>query len=246
MRAATVVFVPGFMQRGDAWQPVAGRVGERYPTRCLDLRGDSLRGRLDEIRSAVGPDDVLVGYSMGGRLALNLAAGDPGLLGGLVIVGAGAGIEDRDKRIRRRQRDEQLAAWMETASIDEIVDRWAANPVFGTQSEELVAAQRPGRLSHSPKRLASLLRSAGQGAMDPIWERLPELRIPVLAVAGELDESYVADAGRIARSVPRGEMGVVRGAGHAAHLEQPKTFAALLLDFLDEHLGERVVVDGDA
>jgi 2-succinyl-6-hydroxy-2,4-cyclohexadiene-1-carboxylate synthase len=246
MRAATVVFVPGFMQRDDAWQPVAGRVGERYPTRCLDLHGDSLTSRLDEIRSAVTEEDILVGYSMGGRLALHLAVRGPELVSGLVILGASAGIERSGERTGRRERDEELAAWMESASIDEIVERWEANPVFGTQSAELVEAQRPGRRSHNPHLLASLLRSAGQGAMDPIWKRLPELRIPVLAVAGELDERYVADARRIARVVPRGESRVVPAAGHAAHLEQPDAFSELLLDFLDEHLGERVVVDGDA
>jgi 2-succinyl-6-hydroxy-2,4-cyclohexadiene-1-carboxylate synthase len=245
-RSATVVFVPGFMQRGDAWMPVAERVAERYPTRCLDLQGDTLATRLDEIRSAAAPGDALVGYSMGGRLVLHLAVRDPALFGGIVVTGANGGIESEQEQQERRQADDELAAWMETASIDEIVRRWEANPVFATQSPELVDAQRPGRLSHDPKSLASLLRSAGQGAMDPVWDRLPSLQTPVLAVAGELDERYAADARRMAELVPKGQARLVSDAGHAAHLERPDAFAELLLDFLDEHLGQGSVVDRDA
>jgi pimeloyl-ACP methyl ester carboxylesterase len=65
----------------------------------------------------------------------------------------------------------------------------------------------------------------------------------VLAVAGERDERYVQAARRIALLAPRGDARPVLGAGHAAHLERPTAVAELLLEFLDEHLGERVVVD---
>ncbi|MBV9214493.1 MAG: alpha/beta fold hydrolase, partial [Actinobacteria bacterium] len=220
MPGRTVVFVPGFMQHADAWSPVAERVGERYPTLCVDPTGDSLAARMREIGQCVRAGDVLVGYSMGGRVALRLAVEARPPLGGLVVVGASAGIEDPRARVRRREADDELAAWMETASIADVVRRWEQRQVFASQTPELVAAQRPGRLAHDPRRLASLLRSAGQGATPPIWDRLPELSIPVLAVAGELDGAYATQARRVATLIRRGEARIVRGAGHAAHLEQ--------------------------
>ena len=153
-------------------------------------------------------------------------------------MGATAGIEDADERAKRRGADEELAAWIEEAPIEAVVDRWESQPVFADQPPELVAAQRPGRLRHDPRALAATLRSAGQGAMEPVWERLGALDLPLLAIAGERDERYAdfGPADRRARS-ERACAAVVPGAGHAAQLEQPAAVAALVLDFLDEHFG---------
>lgn len=211
-----VVFLPGFMQHADSWSRVAAAVGERYPVRVVDFSTWTFEERVAEIDA---DGCVVVGYSMGGRIALHAAL--ESRFAGLVVLGASAGIEDADERRRRREADSELADWIEAHSIDEVVARWERNPVFASQSEELVAAQRPGRLAHSPADLARLLRSAGQGALDPIWDRLPELEMPVLALAGENDGVYRAASERIASLVPRGSAGVIAGAGHAAHLEAP-------------------------
>ena len=237
MRRAKVVFVPGFMQRGDAWAPVAERVAERYPTACLDFASHSFEPRLGELREAAEPGDVPVGYSMGGRLALHLAVREPDRFAALALVGASAGIDDQRERADRAATDEELAAWMERTPIDEVVARWEALSIFATQAPELVAAQRPGRLSHDPKLLALLLRSAGQAAVPSLWDQLERLDLPILAVAGERDEPYLRAARRMALFAPRIDPRVVFDAGHAAHLEDPDAFAALLLEFLDENLG---------
>ena len=235
MEKPSVVFVPGFMQRGEAWSPVAEIVRERYPSDCLDSATD-----LPE------PRCIPVSYSMGGRLVLHAAVREPERFAALVLVGVSAGIEDERERLARRERDNELADWMATHSIEEVVNRWETTPALAGQSPELVAAQRPGRLSHDPATVAALLRSAGQGALPPLWDRLPDLELPVLAVAGERDEPYARAAERMAVLLPCGEARLVAGAGHAAQLERPQTVAALLLDFLDEHLGQRVVVDDHA
>jgi 2-succinyl-6-hydroxy-2,4-cyclohexadiene-1-carboxylate synthase len=229
-----VVFLPGFMQRRDAWAPVAERVAERYPSVVLDLRAPVWKERLAEVRAGAPLESVLVGYSMGGRLALHAALAEPRRDAGLCLVGASAGIEDRVARERRRREDEQLAAWMEQRGIEEVVDRWERSPVFAGQSEELVARQRPGRVSHDPRELASLLRTGGQGALPPVWDRLAELPMPVLALAGERDELYVAAARRLAAAVPHGRAELVAGAGHATPLEAPEATARLILTFLTE------------
>jgi pimeloyl-ACP methyl ester carboxylesterase len=104
--------------------------------------------------------------------------------------------------------------------------------VFASQSRALVDAQRAGRLDHEPAALARLLRSAGQGALDPIWDRLGSLAMPVLALAGENDSTYVAASRRVASLVPRGRSGAIAGAGHAAHLEAPDAVAAAILAFV--------------
>ena len=232
--APTVTFVPGFMQRGEAWQPVAGALAERYRVKCLDFATWTFEERVAEVPT----DGAVVGYSMGGRIALHAALRTPAGLDTLVLIGVSAGVEDRAER---RRRDEELAAWIEQRSIEEVVERWESQPVFASQSQELRERQRLGRLSHDPRMLAQLLRSAGQGATEPVWDRLPTLRCPVLLIAGEDDHRYVAAAHRMADRLPDGRVCVVPGAGHAPQLEQP----ALVAKLLDEYLGDRAVVDSE-
>lgn len=238
--AVRVVFVPGFMQRGDAWGPVADRLPERYPRTLLDHREHTLEGRLGEIARAA-PGAVLAGYSLGGRLALRAALRDPGRYAALATVGASAGIDDPAVREERRAADERLAAWMEATPIEEVVALWERQPLFADQPDSLVEAQRPGRMSHDPRGLATLLRTAGQGALPAAWYELGRLELPVLAIAGARDDRYAAAARRIAREAPRGTAELVEDAGHAPQLQRPEAVAralAELLERLEETGGE--------
>lgn len=238
MPAPAIVFIPGFMQPATAWAAVAQRLPERYPSRMLEHSEQTFEGRLREIAEA-GEGAVLCGYSLGGRLALYAALRDPSRYAGLVTVGASAGIEAPGTRAQRAEADEKLAAWMETQPIDEIVDVWERQPLFADQSDALVEEQRSGRLAQDPRALALLLRTAGQGALEPVWQQLHSLSVPVLAMAGVLDERYSEAARRIARAVPDGRAAIVELAGHAPHLQRPDAVAAELGDFLDQHLVER-------
>lgn len=230
-RASRVVFIPGFMQPGDAWRPVADRLGQRYSSVLLDHREHTYEGRLDEIAEA-GEGAALVGYSLGGRLALHAALREPDRYRALVTVGASAGIEDVAERTARLQADEKLAAWMEIASIADIVTIWERQPLFADQSDALIAEQRPGRLAQDPAALASVLRTAGQGTLEPVWRELHRLELPVLALAGARDERYSAAAQRLADAVPDGRAAIVPDAGHAPQLQQPEAVASSLAAFL--------------
>jgi 2-succinyl-6-hydroxy-2,4-cyclohexadiene-1-carboxylate synthase len=236
-----VVFIPGFMQRGDAWRPVAELLPERYPSTLLDHRENTFEGRLREIAAAASPEHastpdvspVLVGYSLGGRLALRAVLREPGRYAGLVTVSTTAGIDDPPARTARAEADERLAAWIEASPMEDVVGVWERQPLFADQAEGLVEQQRPGRLSHDPASLALLLRTAGQGVLDPVWHDLLRLDLPVLAIAGARDDGYVRAARRIAETAPRGRAAIVAEAGHAPQLQQPEEVARLIVDFLD-------------
>lgn len=234
--ATTLVMVPGFMQPASAWQPVATLLAERYPSVPLEHRAHDYEGRLAEIAEA-GEGAALIGYSLGGRLALHAALRGPGRYRALITVGVSGGLDDPAERQARRDADDRLAAWMESASIEEVVDTWERQPIFADQSDALVDDQRPGRLAQDPAQLALLLRTAGQGALGPVWNELPRLELPLLALAGGRDERYRAAATRIAELAPNARGATVEGAGHAAHLQRPEAVAKLAADFLDEHLG---------
>jgi 2-succinyl-6-hydroxy-2,4-cyclohexadiene-1-carboxylate synthase len=227
-----VLFIPGFMQRGDAWRPVAELLPERYPSRLLDHAAHSFEGRMGEILAA--GSSVLVGYSLGGRLALRAVLRSPESFTAVVVVGSTAGIEEGPMRVQRAEADEKLASWMEAMPIEDIVALWERQPLFADQSETLVEEQRPGRLSQDPRSLALLLRTAGQGALDPVWDDLHSLPVPVLAIAGARDDGYTRAARRIASTAPAGRAAIVEDAGHAAHLQQPQAVADLIVEFLDD------------
>ena len=242
----TVIFIPGFMQTADAWADVAERLPQRYPSLLLRHAEHEREGRIAEIAAAadvVDGDVVLCGYSLGGRLALNAAVRSPERYAGVVVLGAAAGIDEPTARRARREADEKLAAWMETQPVEKIVEVWERQPLFADQSERLIEAQRPGRLSQDPRSLAVLLRTAGQGAMDPIWGRLHTLDLPILALAGARDERYRRATRRIAAEAPQGYAAVIEHAGHAAHLQRPGEFADALLAFLDERVRSVETVD---
>jgi 2-succinyl-6-hydroxy-2,4-cyclohexadiene-1-carboxylate synthase len=242
----SVIFVPGFMQPAEAWADVAERLPQRYPSVLLRHAEHEREGRIAEIAAAAEEVDgevVLCGYSLGGRLALNAAVRAPERYAAVVVLGAAAGIDEPTSRRARREADEKLAAWMETQPIEKIVEIWERQPLFADQSERLIEAQRPGRLSQDPRSLALLLRTAGQGAMDPIWGRLHTLDMPILALAGARDERYRRATRRIAAEAPQGYAAVIEHAGHAAHLQRPGEFADALLAFLDERVRSVEPVD---
>jgi 2-succinyl-6-hydroxy-2,4-cyclohexadiene-1-carboxylate synthase len=230
-----VLFIPGFMQRGDAWRPVAELLPERYPSTMLDHSEHSFESRLAEISQA-GAGRVLVGYSLGGRLALRAALRSPGSFAAVVTVGATAGIEEGPLRVARAEADEKLASWIETASMEDVVSLWERQPMFADQSDALVEAQRSGRLSHDQRSLALLLRTAGQGALEPVWHDLRSFELPLLAIAGARDDGYTRAAKRIASTAPNGRLAIVEEAGHAPQLQRPDEVARLISEFLDAAL----------
>jgi 2-succinyl-6-hydroxy-2,4-cyclohexadiene-1-carboxylate synthase len=226
--AVPVLFIPGFMQPASAWAPVAERLDP--PTTLLDHREHSFEGRLDEI-AAAGVEAVLVGYSLGGRLALRAALRDPGRFAGLVTVGVTAGIEETAERAARAEADERLASWIEAAPIEDVVAIWERQPLFADQSDALIEQQRAGRLAQDPVALARLLRTAGQGVLDPVWSDLLTFQLPFLAIAGSRDEGYVSAAKKMADTAPNARAQIVEHAGHAAQLQQPEEVASLVAAF---------------
>jgi len=221
------------MQRGDAWRAVAELLPERYPSVLLDHREHTFEGRLGEIAAAASTHPVLVGYSLGGRLALRAVLRDPGRYAGLVTVSTTAGIDEAPARTARAEADERLAAWIEASPMEDVVSVWERQPLFADQSETLVEDQRAGRLSQDPPSLALLLRTAGQGVLEPVWHELLRLDLPVLAIAGSRDDGYVRAARRIAETAPRGRLAIVAEAGHAPQLQQPEEVARLIAEFLE-------------
>lgn len=171
----------------------------------------------------------LLGYSLGGRLALHLATQFPTLWDGVVIVGANPGLDSPDARAQRRQRDEQWARRFEMEPWDMVLAAWDAQPVFAGYP----AVSHP-RLESAlaRERFADALRRWSLGAQMPLWNALSALPCPLLWMAGAEDAGQAAICRRLAETCPRAEIAVVPQAGHRVPWEQPRLFAARVGEFL--------------
>ena len=244
-----VTLLHGFTQSGRSWREVISRMPAGWRRIVPDLRGHgetqtrpgapcSMEACTDDLVALWEELDLgrthLVGYSMGGRLALHVAARRPERVASLLTIGAHAGLEE-DARAGRVQGDEALAEQIEREGIEPFVDYWGSLPLFAglaRRGDSYLAEVRAERLKNHVAGLACSLRGMGAGVMEPVWNELGRVTAPCTFVAGQLDHGYVASARRLAASVPRGRVEIVPRAGHAVHQERPDAFARLLASHL--------------
>lgn len=234
----TVVLLHGFTQTGASWEPVVAALGERYRALAPDLRGHgsasetvpvTLEAVLGDLEALIASGEVtLVGYSMGGRLALHCALAWPARVSRLVLIGASPGLGDPVQRQQRRAADERLAEEIEALSIEAFATRWAQTPVLAGLPSPVLDRAHADRLRNTPAGLARALRGLGTGALPSVWERLGELTMPVTLVVGERDEKFRRIAEEMQPLIPTAELVVVPETGHAVHLEAPQHLAAIL------------------
>jgi 2-succinyl-6-hydroxy-2,4-cyclohexadiene-1-carboxylate synthase len=227
----------GFTQTGASWEPVIEALGGAGRVLAPDIRGHGSASEIEPVDLAAVLRDliesmpgrcVVVGYSMGGRLALHLALAEPTQIERLLLVGASPGLADPAERLARRRSDEELAAWLESATIEEFARRWAQIPVLAGLPPAVAERAHQDRLRSTPAGLARALRGLGTGALPPVWDRLGEVRMPVCLIVGERDEKFQSIAQEMSASLPQPELVVVPGAGHAVHLEAPERVAEVI------------------
>jgi 2-succinyl-6-hydroxy-2,4-cyclohexadiene-1-carboxylate synthase len=161
----------------------------------------------------------LLGYSLGARVALHVALDTELTLNAAVFIGATGGIEDNGARAKRRAADDALATALESSGdVDAFIDGWVKSPMFSLLG---TAADVDERRRNTASGLASSLRAAGTGTQEPLWDRLPTLEAPVLALAGTNDTRFAMHAQRMATLMPNALATLIPGGGHAVHLAQP-------------------------
>jgi 2-succinyl-6-hydroxy-2,4-cyclohexadiene-1-carboxylate synthase len=234
-----VVLLHGFTQTRQSWRRTVAALGGRYRAVAPDLPGHgsaadrrpaSFAACAAYVRALADGPITLVGYSMGGRIALHTALVFPAVAIRLVLVGASPGIADTEERAARRRADDELADRIEAIGVEAFVREWSAQDLFAGQDERVAAAANADRLLNRADGLAAALRGLGTGVMEPLWDRLGSLSIPVTLVVGERDEKFRGIASRMAEAVPDARVVVAAGAGHAVHLERPDEVAAAIRD----------------
>jgi 2-succinyl-6-hydroxy-2,4-cyclohexadiene-1-carboxylate synthase len=231
----SVVLLHGFSGTHRAWDGVRERLdGERYRVLALDLPGHGADADAERpITFAACVERVLVraperftlcGYSLGGRVALHVALAAPERVRRLVLVSCSAGIEDSSERAERSRSDRRLARELEAIPFEDFVERWRTQPLFADEPPEVGRLARADQRRNSPDALAVVLRGVGTGEMEPLWDRLGELSMPVTVIAGERDAKYQALGARMVSLLPDAELVVAPG-GHGLPLENPQAVA---------------------
>jgi 2-succinyl-6-hydroxy-2,4-cyclohexadiene-1-carboxylate synthase len=220
-----VVLLHGFAATARHWDRVIAALPDgRFAPVALTLTdAEPLTpdGVTELVAASAAGHFTLVGYSMGGRLALHAALAIPERISQLVLISTSAGIEDARERAARKAADDELATEIEQGSIASFVVRWRALPLFAHDPDWIVEEVADDERRCDPVELAAMLRGLGVGAMDPMWDRLAELAMPVAILSGELDVAYESVGRRIAASTNNSTFRLVPGVGHRVGLQAP-------------------------
>ena len=172
-----------------------------------------------------------IGYSMGARLALHIALLHPKNVRRLVLVSSSPGLQSPNERLTRVQSDEKLAREIAEIGVATFVEKWLSGPLFAGLTS--TPADIQDRLRNSSDGLASSLRLCGTGAQQSLWDRLPELTMPVLLIVGERDQKFLQIGHEMkSRIGMSAELVVIENAGHSLHLEQPGHCQSVIASFL--------------
>jgi 2-succinyl-6-hydroxy-2,4-cyclohexadiene-1-carboxylate synthase len=245
-----MLLLHGFTGDSSTWDRVLPNL-ESYKTIALDLLGhgktdspedhdryrvehavEDLKRLLDELKIEKA---FLLGYSMGGRLALAFAAAYPESVKALILESSSPGLRAEDERKERAAGDEKLANMIVSKGLEDFVDYWENIPLFSSQKSLPAGIQeeiRNNRLSQNPRGLANSLRGMGTGRQPSYWEELRHLPMEVLLVTGELDSKFCRIAEAMKEEVQNSTVIKVSGAGHALHVEEPEKFGTIVREFL--------------
>ncbi len=246
-----ILMLHGFLGCGKDWENTAKALTDAFSVLTVDLpgHGRSVAGIEDDIYTMPGCAGAvlevldhcgvdrcrLIGYSMGGRLALYLASQHPDRFVRAIIESASPGLKTDEERRARRQSDQALAERLLSQDFGEFLSEWYSQPLFEPLSRcDGFQDRLRQRQANDPQGLARSLRWMGTGAQPSLWEDLARLQIPVLFLAGGLDGKFRNLAEAMAARCPASRMHIVEGVGHTIHVEAPARYLGIVRQFLEE------------
>lgn len=245
-----LVLLHGFTGSITNWQHLIPKLAESHTVIAIDILGHGDTAKPQDstlytmaqiavdvvglIRALTVAPVTLLGYSMGGRLALYIAAHYPDIVRRLILESSSPGLADKAERDARRERDNTLADNIDQFGINWFVDYWESLPLWqsqGTLPQAKRDALRRQRLTNAPHGLANSLRGMGTGVQPSLWSKLRDVYQPTLLLTGEEDAKFVDINRRMQALMPSALLTVVPDAGHTTHLEQPEFFVRQVAAF---------------
>jgi 2-succinyl-6-hydroxy-2,4-cyclohexadiene-1-carboxylate synthase len=242
-----ILFLHGFMGSWQDFAAVAKLAQARFCCLLLDLPGhgktqviNDCEDQMSEVAIAIIEllnqlsikQCFLVGYSMGGRLALYLTIYFPEYFFKVILESASPGLENELARKNRIEQDLKLSRQLKSQELSLFIQNWYDNPLF------ILFAQHPDyrqaialKLNNNPSQLARSLRNLGLGMQPSLWDQLEDIQTPILLIVGELDQKFIAINQRITRLSPQFKIKIVKNTDHNVHFERSIKFTQLLRNF---------------
>ena len=242
----TIVMLHGFTGSTKTWQPIAAQlhdyhiiaidcIGHGQTDAPMDVAPYAMGAQVDALHAIFETlslsSFLLVGYSMGGRIALSYAARYPERVAHLLLESASPGLEETEARAARRESDAILANKIEANGLQSFVNAWENIPLFASQKQLPRVTQaeiRAERLAQREIGLANSLRGMGTGSMPSLWQSLSSLPMPVTLVTGTLDEKFVLLNEKMQKMLRNAKHILIPEVGHAIHVENPQKFATIV------------------
>ncbi|WP_174734909.1 2-succinyl-6-hydroxy-2,4-cyclohexadiene-1-carboxylate synthase [Mesobacillus harenae] len=241
----------GFTGSASTWKPFCEKWGKHSMLLMPDIIGHGHTDSPDDVSyygidqsadclnqilemSGIEKADVL-GYSMGGRLAITFAVKYPEKVRKLVLESTTPGIRSLEERKSRRRQDETLAFKIMEQGIENFIDYWEQIPLFSSQRnlpEKMRESIRELRLKNNATGLANSLRGMGTGTQPSWWEELRHFNFETLLITGLLDQKFSKIAKEMKKNVPKCQHIQIPGCGHAIHVEEPEKFGTIVSEFL--------------
>ena len=235
-----LVFLHGFMGHASDWDEVRTQLSE-YDSRAINIEvADDWHRTLQNLADSIPGGSIVVGYSMGARLALGIALEFPTQCGGLIFVSGNPGLELAVEREERALADEKIASRIENSQdenqLNSFLDDWYQASVFQSLPGEIRRESIQQKLKRDSTDWPTLLRVNSVSQQPNYWPRLAELAMPTLVVAGERDEKYKQIALRFQATAALNHVKTERLAdcGHMVHREQPAKIVDLIREFMTQ------------
>lgn len=244
----TLVLLHGFTGSRETWVPFIHKWSSAFQIILIDLPGHGksitpdfpdMVAFCDELKELLLGFNVkkchLLGYSLGGRVALSFAQRHPEFVSSLILESASPGLKTEKERLERRNNDQILAKRLMEHGIEQFIEEWESIPLFSSQKRLPAKTKekiRNERMMQNASGLSQSLLQMGTGSQPSWWNRLATLGMPVLLVVGGLDEKFVQINQAMEKAINSSELIIVQEAGHAVHVEQAEKFATIVMEFL--------------
>jgi len=248
-----IVFLHGFTGSSEDWEEISSRITKKANLYFIDLIGHGKSDSPNDVRfykaepitkqllaffEKIKEKKIfLLGYSMGGRVALNFAAKYSNLLKGLILESSMTGLRKKSEREKRIANDEKIIEFIKSHSVEEFVDYWMSLDIFKTQknlSKEKLNKLRKAKIKNNKVGLINSLKGFGAGKMKPLYSEIRENQIETLLITGDLDKKYMKLNSAIKNIIPHATHKITQNAGHNVHLENPQKFAVVVNEYVEK------------
>jgi 2-succinyl-6-hydroxy-2,4-cyclohexadiene-1-carboxylate synthase len=239
-----ILFLHGFLGSGEDFADIVPQF-DRFQSLCIDLPGhgktqvtgdyslSSTAQAIVELLDRLNISQaILIGYSLGGRLALSLALQFPDRFPKTILESASPGLKTEAERAIRTEQDNQLADRLES-DFPKFLTQWYDQPLFRSLKQHPnFATMYQQRLENNPSELAKSLRNLSTGRQPNYWSELERYEQPLLLMVGERDRKFVSINQEMTARCQTAQLEILVNTGHNLHLENPQAFTMHISQFL--------------